>query len=91
MSAPDGGPAFPTLHRDGQTGFTFTTGGQSLRAYYAGQALLALVRREPWELKQKVPDAANFAANFAATEPKVVANLCVAYADALIAELAKEI
>lgn len=79
----DGGNAFPTMPTattdgkttDGQRVLTHygSTLGMSLRAYYAGQALMG------W--------AAGRNHSMCDSDPDKVANTCVAYADALIRKL----
>lgn len=71
MSQPinDGGPAFPRSATD----HCHSQEGMSLRAYYAGQALMG------W--------AAGRNHSMCDSDPDKVANTCVAYADALIRKL----
>lgn len=65
----DGGQAFPTMDATEH----YRLMGMSLRAYYAGQALMG------W--------AAGRNHSMCDSDPDKVANTCVAYADALIRKL----
>lgn len=80
----DGGPAFPvapdSFGPSGETSRPFY--GMSLRAYFAGQALAAII-----PLQVELTARGNARAENGAKE---VALACVGFADALISELDKE-
>ena len=52
MSRTDGGPAFP-VQRDQSTSVITGTKGMSLRDWFAGQALQAIIPRAPSDAAQK--------------------------------------
>ena len=70
----DGGPAFPVQNESNQR-------GMSLRAYFAGQALIAWGAGRNNAMLQ-FADCRN-----GNSDPAVVAHSCVAYADAMIAAM----
>ena len=75
----DGRPAFPSQRKSGSTqGEEFLEAhfyGMSLREYYAGQALISLVKIENPRTSQSM---------------EIIAELSLEYADALIKELNRE-
>lgn len=76
----DGGPAFPREAYVNPNGVAVRTGsdGMSLRAYLAGQAMVGVIK----VYAGGTPSGSE-------TRAQMCARLSVAYADALIAELAK--
>lgn len=73
----DGGPAFP-VHPE-----SFGSNGMSLRAYFAGQALPAVIAGQ-YDIAMRGGDINP------STVTKDVAQVILEYADAIIAELEKE-
>jgi hypothetical protein len=81
----DGGSAFPVLEYEGVTSESFekiaqfTTGGMTLRDYFAGQALAGIVtNKDNWNIGNK-----------AATRTDEYAKVAYALADAMLAEREK--
>ena len=71
----DGGPAFPT---EGPSAGQFENPGMSLRAWYAGMALIGMISHCTEEA-QRLPSHHRF-----------IAEECGRYADAMLAERDKE-
>lgn len=83
MSEKDGGPAFPTEHRETARDHAWTEAGMTLRDYFAGQAMAALIQKK---------SASHCEACQKNSTCPHVAMICVGaydYADAMIAERKK--
>lgn len=94
----DGGPAFPTDRRQKENymderGYgrtrtvTVSHGGMSLRAYFAGQAVQGLLAMD--QVHSYVKTNGKPCQTLGEVQARI-AEIAVGYADALIAELAKE-
>ncbi len=80
----DGGPAFPAVIYPTIP----NTGGMSLRAYFAGQAMAAMVEKTVFD--QPSEDMLHKAGIATDDFNEFVAHMAVGFADALIAELRKD-